>query len=80
MSEAASSSSTPKPPASNDVAVEDIEKLLSREATAFQREMEVERILKAFKLKCVSSSFPALSSYVLTTGAITAALIARTKF
>ncbi|KAI0661725.1 DnaJ domain-containing protein [Cubamyces menziesii] len=50
MSEAASSSSTPKPPASNDVAVEDIEKLLSREATAFQREMEVERILKAFKL------------------------------
>ncbi|KAI0926100.1 hypothetical protein AcW1_008359 [Taiwanofungus camphoratus] len=28
----------------------DIEKLLSREATAFQREMEVERILKAFKL------------------------------
>ncbi|KAI0359861.1 DnaJ-domain-containing protein [Trametes cingulata] len=51
MSEAASSSSTPasssKP---NDPAVEDIEKLLSREATAFQREMEVERILKAFKL------------------------------
>jgi DnaJ homolog subfamily C member 8 len=31
----------------------DIEKLLSREANAFQREMEVERILKAFKLKCV---------------------------
>ncbi|KZT73678.1 DnaJ-domain-containing protein, partial [Daedalea quercina L-15889] len=28
----------------------DIEKLLSREATAFQREMEVERILKSFKL------------------------------
>ncbi|KAI0331922.1 DnaJ-domain-containing protein [Cubamyces sp. BRFM 1775] len=53
MSEAASSSSTPKPssaPAPKDVAVEDIEKLLSREATAFQREMEVERILKAFKL------------------------------
>ncbi|KAI0367764.1 DnaJ-domain-containing protein [Pilatotrama ljubarskyi] len=51
MSEAASSSSTPasssKP---NDPAVEDIEKLLSREATAFQREIEVERILKAFKL------------------------------
>ena len=83
MSEAASSSSTPKPPsapAPKDAAVEDIEKLLSREATAFQREMEVERILKAFKLKCVSSSSPASSSYVLTTGAITAALIARTKF
>lgn len=29
---------------------DDIEKLLSREATAFQREVEVERILKAFKL------------------------------
>ncbi|KAI0342853.1 DnaJ-domain-containing protein [Trametopsis cervina] len=28
----------------------DIEKLLSREANAFQREVEVERILKAFKL------------------------------
>ncbi|KAL6307429.1 DnaJ-domain-containing protein [Sparassis latifolia] len=41
-----SSTSTPAPSA-NDV---DIEKLLSREANAFQREMEVERILKAFKL------------------------------
>ncbi|OSD06567.1 DnaJ-domain-containing protein [Trametes coccinea BRFM310] len=53
MSEAASSSSTPKPPSSsapNEPAVEDIERLLSREATAFQREIEVERILKAFKL------------------------------
>ncbi|KAI9060653.1 DnaJ-domain-containing protein [Trametes sanguinea] len=53
MSEAASSSSTPKPPsgpAPNEPAVEDIERLLSREATAFQREIEVERILKAFKL------------------------------
>lgn len=29
----------------------DLEKLLSREASAFQREVEVERILKAFKLK-----------------------------
>lgn len=29
----------------------DLEKLLSREASAFQRELEVERILKAFKLK-----------------------------
>ncbi|KAI0671735.1 hypothetical protein C8Q78DRAFT_1030633 [Trametes maxima] len=56
MSEAASSSSAPpKPPSAssskpNDRAVEDIERLLSREATAFQRELEVERILKAFKL------------------------------
>ena len=33
----------------------EIEKLLNREATAFQREIEVERILKAFKLKCVLS-------------------------
>lgn len=31
----------------------DIEKILNREASAFQREVEVERILKAFKLKCV---------------------------
>ena len=31
----------------------DIDKLLNREATAFQRELEVERILKAFKLKYV---------------------------
>ncbi|KAK2463434.1 hypothetical protein APHAL10511_004520 [Amanita phalloides] len=29
---------------------DDLEKLLSREASAFQREVEVERILKAFKL------------------------------
>lgn len=30
---------------------DDLEKLLSREASAFQREVEVDRILKAFKLK-----------------------------
>lgn len=35
---------------SNEPSADDIEKLLNREATAFQREMEVERILKAFKL------------------------------
>jgi DnaJ family protein C protein 8 len=29
----------------------EIEKILNREASAFQRELEVERILKAFKLK-----------------------------
>ncbi|KIK69247.1 hypothetical protein GYMLUDRAFT_641301 [Collybiopsis luxurians FD-317 M1] len=42
-----SSTSTTTTPKANDV---DIEKLLSREASAFQREVEVERILKAFKL------------------------------
>ncbi|KAM5535938.1 hypothetical protein V8D89_010378 [Ganoderma adspersum] len=39
------SSSKPHGPSADD-----IEKLLNREATAFQREIEVERILKAFKL------------------------------
>lgn len=29
----------------------ELEKLLNREASAFQRELEVNRILKAFKLK-----------------------------
>ncbi|KAF8653606.1 hypothetical protein AX16_003850 [Volvariella volvacea WC 439] len=58
MSEPSSSSSTPapkasagslpQPPATTDEA--EIDKLLSREASAFQREVEVERILKAFKL------------------------------
>jgi len=43
-----SSSSTPKVPDELD-----IEKILNREASAFQREVEVERILKAFKLKWV---------------------------
>lgn len=31
----------------------EIDRLLSRQANALQREVEVERILKAFKLKCV---------------------------
>ena len=53
----ASTATTPadqhQPSASTSNALEvDIEKLLSREASAFQRELEVERILKAFKLKC----------------------------
>lgn len=30
---------------------DDIEKLLSRQASDFQREVEVDRILKAFRLK-----------------------------
>jgi DnaJ homolog subfamily C member 8 len=42
-----SSSNTPVPAISDA----ELEKLLSREASAFQRELEVERILKAFKLK-----------------------------
>jgi DnaJ family protein C protein 8 len=52
MSAQASSSNslltTPVPTVSDA----ELEKLLSREASAFQRELEVERILKAFKLKC----------------------------
>ena len=40
--------------------------MLNREATAFQREMEVERILKAFKLKCVRFSV-SFTDGVLTT-------------
>ncbi|GJE88630.1 DnaJ-domain-containing protein [Phanerochaete sordida] len=52
MSERASSSTSAAPSKSATPAVDDvdIDKLLNREATAFQREMEVERILKAFKL------------------------------
>jgi DnaJ family protein C protein 8 len=45
------SSSTTPGPAISDA---ELEKLLSREASAFQRELEVERILKALKLKCAS--------------------------
>ena len=52
MSGQASSSST-VPKAQAATADVDIERLLSREANAFQRELEVERILKAFKLKYV---------------------------
>ncbi|KAF8813312.1 DnaJ-domain-containing protein [Phlegmacium glaucopus] len=46
MSPNATTSSTPKP-AKDDL---DIDKILNREASAFQREVEVDRILKAFKL------------------------------
>jgi DnaJ family protein C protein 8 len=45
-------SSSKTPTSTNDT---DIEQLLSREASAFQRELEVERILKAFKLKYVTT-------------------------
>ncbi|KAJ7285106.1 chaperone regulator [Mycena rebaudengoi] len=43
-----SSSSKPPPPTSETEA--EIDRLLSREASALQRELEVDRILKAFKL------------------------------
>jgi len=42
-------SSTPTPALSNT----DLERLLNREASAIQRELEVDRILNAFKLKSV---------------------------
>ncbi|KAG9127877.1 hypothetical protein FRC07_008145 [Ceratobasidium sp. 392] len=52
------SESDPKPPsaanpntkATDTSLTDDLDKLLAREATAFQRDVEVERILKAFKL------------------------------
>lgn len=62
MSDKPSSSATPasktpstSPPTPAPADVAEIEKLLNREANAFQRELEVERILKAFKLKYVDS-------------------------
>ncbi len=51
MAAQASSSSIPS------LTDEDLEKLLNREASAFNRELEVERILKAFKLKYIHSPF-----------------------
>ncbi|KAF8896464.1 hypothetical protein BD779DRAFT_1496058 [Infundibulicybe gibba] len=53
--QASSSSSKPQTPTPSDSTLApipdtELEKLLSREASAFQREVEVERILKAFKL------------------------------
>jgi len=47
MSNTADAPSNPKP--SQDEL--DIDKILNREASAFQRETEVDRILKAFRLK-----------------------------
>ena len=49
----------PMSPSSADAAAEpsassaDLERLLNREASAIQRELEVDRILNAFKLKYV---------------------------
>ena len=56
-----SSALTKEKLAPSSSATDDIEKLLNREASAFQREVEVERILKAFKLKWVSSVLHDLS-------------------
>ena len=39
------------PSSSKKAQEEDIDKILNREASAFQREVEVDRIFKAFKLK-----------------------------
>jgi hypothetical protein len=44
-----SSSASSKPPA-DDKTLDDLDRLLNREASAFQREREAERILGAFKL------------------------------
>lgn len=54
-----SSKSASDTPAITDA---ELEKLLSREASAFQRELEVERILLAFKLKCVPGLTAAATS------------------
>jgi len=50
MSAQASPSKSPSTAPAPAISDSDLEKLLSREASAFQREIEVERILKAFKL------------------------------
>lgn len=57
-----SSSSSSKPPPPTSATDAEIDRLLSREASALQREIEVERILKAFKLKYAVQLPPPLSS------------------
>ncbi|KAG8984265.1 hypothetical protein FRB90_005434, partial [Tulasnella sp. 427] len=47
MAEASSSKAAPPSASAN---VDDIDKLLAQEESAFQRDFEVERIMKAFKL------------------------------
>ncbi|KZP25219.1 DnaJ-domain-containing protein [Athelia psychrophila] len=47
---AQASSSKPEPNPTPAISDAELEKLLNREASAFQRDVEVERILKAFKL------------------------------
>ena len=46
-----SSGGKQEPTTSTQATSVDLDKILSREANAFQRDVEVERILKAFKLK-----------------------------
>ena len=45
----------------------ELEKLLNREASELNREMECERVLKAFKLK-YAFPFPYLSPYIFLSG------------
>ena len=54
MSTPSSSKPQPNLAPAEDVDV-DLDKLLNREARAFERQIEVERILKAFKLKSAFS-------------------------
>lgn len=51
-----SASSSVQPPRATTPSKDDLEleRLLNREASAFQRQVEVDRILKAFKFKYVS--------------------------
>lgn len=44
-------SNTADAPTTSKRSQDEVDKILNREASAFQREVEVERILKAFKLK-----------------------------
>ena len=60
--QASSSSAAPNKSATPNGGDADIDKLLNREATAFQREMEVERILKAFKLKYAAIAMNSLDT------------------
>lgn len=59
MSKGPSASNTPAESSTSTPALSDtdLERLLNREASAIQRELEVERILNAFKLKSVSLFF-----------------------
>jgi DnaJ family protein C protein 8 len=65
MSKDPSSSNTPAESSTPASALSgaDLDRLLNREASAIQRELEVERILNAFKLKSVSLLF---SSWALS--------------
>ena len=59
MSKDPSASNTPAESSTPAAAISDadLDRLLNREASAIQRELEVERILNAFKLKSVSFLF-----------------------